>query len=393
MNENKKIVIAGAGFSGSYFARNLAEMGWDVKVVEKHDHVAGHVYDKVDEETGCMVHEFGPHIFHTDDEDIWSWVTRFAEFAPFSLKTQVFFESYQEWFVCSFGFHTIEQLFDEEKAAETIKRLKDNYPGRETVTVPELLNSKDEYIKEFADILWAEDYRPYTAKQWGLEPTKVDPDILKRVPVYMSYFDKIHDDKYEAVPVDGYTELFKNILDHENIELQLNTDALEHLEIKDNQAYYEGEKTIFLFTGAIDDLFEYEFGPLNYRSLIFEREITANDKNTQVGEPCVDIYPDEKYEFTRITNYGKLPIQNDIEYQISVKEYPVQYELGSGIDRFYPVSTEEDKKKFAKYKEKADKIDGLFLSGRLANYKYYDMDKSLIAAREALQEFLMTVEK
>lgn len=385
---NNKIVIAGAGFSGSYFARNLAERGWDVKVVEQHNHIAGHVYDEVDKETGCMVHEFGPHIFHTNDEDIWQWVNRFSDFNPFSLKTRVFFESYQEWFTCSFGFHTIEQLFDEEKAAETIKRLKEAYPGRETVTVPELMESEDELIKEFVTILWEEDYRPYTAKQWGLEPSKVDPDILKRVPVYMNYFDKIHNDKYEAIPVNGYTEMFKNILDHENIEVQLNTDAIDNLEIIYDQVYYEGEKVIFLFTGAIDDLFNYEFGPLNYRSLKFKREITINDKNTQVGDPCVDIYPDYKYEYTRITNYGKLPIQNDIEYQVSVKEHPIQYEVGSDIDRFYPVSTQEDKEKFAKYKEKASKIKGLFLSGRLANYKYYDMDKSLIAAREALTDFL-----
>lgn len=383
-----KIVIAGAGFSGSYFARNLAELGWEVKVIEKHNHIAGHVYDEIDKETGCMVHEFGPHIFHTDDEDIWEWVNRFSDFNPFSLKTQVFFESYQEWFTCSFGFHTVEQLFDEEKAKKTINRLKENYPNRETVTVPELMQSEDELIKEFVTILWEEDYKPYTAKQWGLEPTKVDPDILKRVPVYMSHFDKIHNNKYEAIPVNGYTELFKNILDHKNIEVTLNTDALEHLEIRENQVYYEGEKVTFLFTGAIDDLFNYEFGPLNYRSLQFEREITINDKNTQLGDPCVDIYPDEKHEYTRITNYGKLPIQNDIEYQVSVKEYPIQYELGSGIDRYYPVSTKEDKEKFAKYKEKASKVKGLFLSGRLANYKYYDMDKSLIAAREALGEFL-----
>ena len=385
---NKKIVIVGAGFSGSYFARNLAELGWDVTIVEKHNHIAGHVFDKVDEETGCMVHEFGPHIFHTDDDDIWQWVNRFSKFNPFSLKTQVFFESYQEWFTCSFGFHTVEQLFDKEKAAEVIRRLKRDYPQRETVTVPELMESKDELIKEFINILWEEDYRPYTAKQWGLEPSQVDQDILKRVPVYMSYFDKIHNNKYEAIPVNGYTELFKNILDHKNIKIQLNTDALANLDFRDNQVYYDGEKTTLLFTGAIDDLFNYEFGALNYRSLKFEREITANDKNTQIGDPCVDIYPDGKHDFTRITNYGKLPIQNNIEYQISVKEYSIKYEPGSGIDRFYPTSTNSDKEILAKYQDKAKNIDGLYLAGRLANYKYYDMDKSLIAAREEFQKFL-----
>lgn len=388
MGRNKKIIIAGAGFSGSYIGRNLAEKGWDVTILEKHDHVAGHVFDKVDEETGCMVHEFGPHIFHTNDENIWQWVNRFSKFEPFCLKTQVFFESYQQWFTCSFGFHTVEQLFHERKAKEVIKRLKETFPGRKTVTVPELLNSKDEYIKEFATILWEEDYRPYTAKQWGLEPSKVDPDILKRVPVYMSYFDKIHDDRYEAIPVDGYTEMFKNILSHENITVKLSTDALEDLDFSSNRVKYKGEEVLFLYTGAIDELFDYQYGALNYRSLRFEREITAQEK-TMVGDPCVDIYPDEKHEFTRITNYGKLPIQNHLEYQISVKEYPLEYEVGSVIDRFYPVSTGKDKEKLSHYKELASKIEGLYLAGRLADYKYYDMDKSLIAARDVLGKILI----
>jgi len=385
---NKKIVIAGAGFTGAYIGRNLAELGWQVEIVEIHDHVAGHMYDKVDEKTGCLVHEYGPHIFHTNDEDIWNWLNRFSDFEPFNLKTQVWFESYQDWFTCSFGFHTIEQLFHKEKAKEIIKRLKENFPNRETVTVPELLNSKDELIKEFADILWQEDYRPYTAKQWGLDPEQVDPDILKRVPVYMSYFDKIHNDKYEAIPLNGYTALFDAILDHENIKVKLSTNALKALELSDNTVYYEGEQVVFLFTGAIDELFDYEFGPLKYRSLRFEKEVTVNDKNTQSGDPCVDIYPDEKYGFTRITNYGKLPIQNDLDYQISVKEYPLEYEVGSEIGRYYPVSTEDDKEKFAKYKKKAEEIKGLYLSGRLADYKYYDMDKALMAARETLNKII-----
>lgn len=387
-NNEKSIVIAGSGFTGAYLARNLAEQGWKVRVVEIYDHIAGHVYDKIDEETGCMVHEYGPHIFHTDDEDIWAWVNRFSEFKPFSLKTQVFFESYQDWFTCSFGFHTVEKLYDSEKAALIISKLKEAYPDREKVTIPELMNSKDALIRDFVNTLWEEDYKPYTAKQWGLDPNMVDPDILKRVPVYMSYYDKIHKNKYEAIPVNGYTSLFAEILNHSNIKVELSVDALKALRIEDSVVYYEGKPTKFVFTGAIDEFFNYEYGQLGYRTLKFIKEVTPNDKNTKHGDPCVDIYPDAKYPYTRITNYGKLPIQNHLDKQISVKEFSMEFEVGKGMERYYPVSKPEDKVLLERYKEKARSIKGLYLSGRLADYKYYDMDKALIAARETLNKIL-----
>ena len=385
---NKSIVIVGTGFTGAYLARNLAERGWKVKMLERRGHIAGQMYDKVDEETGCLVHEYGPHIFHTDDEDIWQWLNRFSDFIPYKLKTQVFFETQQDWFTCSFGFHTIEKLYEEEKAEEIKNRLLKAYPGREKVTIPELLSSDDELIKEFVNVLWEEDYKPYTAKQWGIDPKDVDPDILKRVPVYLSHFDKIHNKKYEALPNQGYTKLFENILNHKNICIELGIDAMDVLEIKRNKVYYRGRESTVVFTGAIDELLKYEYGELSYRSLKFKKEITKNDKTTVSGDPAVDIYPDSKYEYTRITNYGKLPIQNHLDYQISSKEYSYQFEVGTDLERYYPLNTQADKVKYQKYLTKAKKIKGLYLSGRLADYKYYDMDKALIAARETLNLIL-----
>lgn len=384
----KEIVIVGTGFSGAYLARNLAEKGWKVKMLERRSHIGGQMYDKIDEETGCLVHEYGPHIFHTDDEDIWSWLNRFSKFTPFHLKTQVMFESRRSWFTCSFGFHTIDKLYSIGKATELKKRLQQNYPNRESVSIPELLSSEDTIIKAFADLLWEEDYKPYTAKQWGINPEDVDPSILKRVPVYMNHFDKIHNNKYEALPSEGYTKLFESILDHRNISIELNVDAMDVLEIKDNKVYYKGAKSIVVFSGAIDELFNYKHGELNYRSLTFEKEVTPNDKNTQPGDPCVDIYPDEKYGYTRITNYGKVPIQNHLENQISVKEYSHAFDRNSNLERYYPMNLQEDKVLLEKYLEDAKQVKGLYLSGRLADYKYYDMDKALIAAREKLAVIL-----
>lgn len=384
----KKIVIAGSGFTGAYIGRNLAEAGWDVTILERRNHIAGQMYDKVDEETGCLVHEYGPHIFHTDDEDIWEWLNRFSSFTPFNLKTQVFFEEQKNWFVCSFGFHTIDKLYSPEKAEEIKSRLLQAYPGKEKVTIPELLESEDELIKEFVNVLWEEDYKPYTAKQWGISPNEVDPDILKRVPVYMSYFDKIHNNKYEALPSEGYTTLFNAILDHPNISIQLSVDAMSVLRIEGDKVFYDGEEANVVFTGAIDELFGYKHGELSYRSLKFEKEVTKNDQNTKSGDPCVDIYPNEKYGYTRITNFGKVPIQNHLEFQISSKEYSYEFKVDSDLERYYPLNREDDKVKHKKYLNEASKIEGLYLSGRLADYKYYDMDKALIAARDALQKIL-----
>lgn len=384
----KSITIAGSGFTGAYIGRNLAELGWKVRIVEIRNHIAGNMYDAIDEETGCLVHEYGPHIFHTDDTDIWNWLNKFSDFTPYNLKTQVFFETQQDWFTCSFGFHTVEKLYDEEKAALIIETLKAAYPGREKVTIPELLDNKDELIQEFVQVLWEEDYKPYTAKQWGIKPEEVDPDILKRVPVYMSYFDKIHNNTYEALPTNGYTALFDAILDHENISVELSTDALKALRIEGNKVYYEDKPTQFLFTGAIDELFDYEYGQLSYRSLKFVKEVTPNDKNTQVGDPSVDIYPDAKYGYTRITNFGKLPIQNHLDYQISSKEYALPFVVDSGVERYYPLSTPDDKELLKKYLARVEEVDGLYLSGRLADYKYYDMDKALIAARDTFDRIV-----
>lgn len=386
--KNKSIVIVGTGFTGAYLARNLAEKDWNVTMFERRNQIGGQMFDKVDEETGCLVHEYGPHIFHTDDEDIWEWLNQFSKFTPFNLKTQVFFEDYQDWFTCSFGFHTIDKLYEKEKADELKSRLKSEFPNQEKVTIPVLLNSKDELISDFANILWEQDYKPYTAKQWGISPDDVDPDILKRVPVYLNYFDKIHSNKYEALPSEGYTMLFNAILNHKNIEVQLGVDAMERLRIDGNKVLCDDKESVVVFTGAIDELFNYKHGELSYRSLTFEKEIVPNDKNTQVGDPCVDIYPAENYGYTRITNYGKVPIQNHLDYQVISKEYSHAFTLDNGMERYYPMNTSPDKVILEKYLKEVESIDGLYLSGRLADYKYYDMDKALIAAREKLEIIL-----
>lgn len=384
----EKVIVIGSGFSGAFIARELAEKGHPVEIIERRPQIAGQMFDQVDEETGCLVHEYGPHIFHTDDEEIWEWLNKFSKFESYKLRTQVLFDSKEDWFTCSFGFHTVDKLFPKEKAEKVKHSLLNEFPNRNTVSIPELLQSENKLVKEFANILWEDDYKPYTSKQWGISPEDVDPDILKRVPVYMNYFDKIHNNKYEALPAEGYTKLFENIFNHENISIELNVDGMSRLEIEGDKVLYKGEPAIVVFTGAIDELFNFKHGELGYRSLRFEKEVTVNDKNTKDGDPCVDVYPDHKYGYTRITNFGKVPIQNDIEFQISSKEYSMKFERGKNLERYYPLSTLPDKEILSMYLKDAENVKGLYLSGRLADYKYYDMDKALIAAREKLDKIL-----
>ena len=162
---------------------------------------------------------------------------------------------------------------------------------------------------------------------------------------------------------------------------------MDRLKVKDGKVYYNGEERIVVFSGAIDELLNYKHGELGYRSLKFETEVTKHT-HTEDGDPSVDIYPHSKYPYTRITNFGKLPIQNHLEYQISAKEYSYKFKIGKDLERYYPLSTVKDKEILEKYLNDSKEIEGLYLAGRLADYKYYDMDKALIAARNKLELIL-----
>lgn len=237
-----------------------------------------------------------------------------------------------------------------------------------------MLDCGDEYIHKFAQYLYDKDYAPYTVKQWGINPEQIDRDIFKRVPILFSYGSKYFDDPHQAMPVNGYTELIDNLLSHKNISVQTNLQALEHLSIKDKMLFIDDKKAdgTVVYTGPIDELFACKYGKLPYRSLRFEWKYEEIDSFQDM--PVV-AYPQAE-GYTRITEYKKLPYQ-DVKGTTYAVEYPLPYKRGENSEPYYPILTDESKELFAKYSRLAADTKNLVCCGRLADFKYYNMDLAI----------------
>lgn len=369
---SKKAIVVGSGIVGAVLAHELAEKGQKVEIWEKRDHIGGNLYDYTDEH-GIHVHRYGPHIFHTNSESVWEYVNRFCEFEKYNLVCGAVLDG--KCVPTTFDFTSVDTFFPDE--ADIIKEhIKSSYGSKTSATVLELLNSQDKYIKKFAQFLYDKDYAPYTAKQWGIAPEEVDKDIFKRVPIMLSYGSGYFTDKYQAMPKTGYMELINNLVDHVNIEVKTKTDALNHISINasNNQLLIDGEETqaFVYYTGPLDELFNCRFGRLPYRSLKFEWKY---DEIDSFQEMPVVAYPQAE-EYTRITEYKKLPYQNVIGTTYAV-EYPISYEEGTAVEPYYPVLTDQSKELYRIYRDMAEKIQNLVCCGRLADFKYYNMDQAI----------------
>ncbi|MDR0297277.1 MAG: UDP-galactopyranose mutase [Streptococcaceae bacterium] len=365
-------LVVGCGLSGSVIARYLAEeLGKKVVIWEKRDHIAGNMYDFKDKH-GILVHKYGPHTFHTKKKELYDYMCRFTEWQNYKLTCGAMING--KYTPTPFNFQTIDDFYSQEEAEDLKTRLKLEFSNRKTITVLEALDAKDPMIKQYAQFLFDNDYSLYTAKQWGVSPEEIDPSVLKRVPLRLSYENRYFDDEYQVMPKKSYVHFFKNLSNHPNIEVQFGVDALEHIKIKDNTLYLDGEEMSIpvIYTGAIDELFELEFGSLPYRSLKFEWKHELIESKQ---EAPVVAYPQEK-DFTRITEYKKLPVQ-EVKGTSYAVEYPLKYEIGNKSEPYYPVLTQNSQLIYRKYLEKSKKISNLYLCGRLADFKYYNMDQVL----------------
>ena len=241
----------------------------------------------------------------------------------------------------------------------------------------EVLENPDPDIRGYAEYLFQNDYAPYTAKQWGVSPAEIDPSILKRVPLRFSYGEGYFDDFYQVMPIHSFTRFFENLLGHPNITVKLGVNALDRLSVSSDSLLLDGVNTTIpvIYTGALDELFGHIYGRLPYRSLRFEWKYTERDS---VQLAPVVAYPQEK-DYTRITEYKKLPAQNRPGSSYAV-EYPLPYQDGTYMEPYYPILTEASQKQYAQYRELADRIPSLIPCGRLADFKYYNMDQALEAA-------------
>lgn len=371
--------IAGSGIVGAVLAAELAKKGHTVQVLERRAHAGGNVYD-YDDEYGIHVHRYGPHIFHTNDDEVYRYVSDNCELKDFNLVCGSVMDG--KCVPTSFDFSSVDMFFPEE--AEEIKaHIKAEFGDRASATVLEMLESQDSYVRRFADFLYEKDYKPYTAKQWGIDPEKVDRRIFKRVPILFSYGSRYFSDKHQAMPVKGYMEFIENLLKTSGIELRLNEEALDRFSIRDNQVM-DGDKPldgVLIFTGALDELFGCKHGKLPYRSLRFAWK--HEDIDSFQDMPVV-AYPQAE-GFTRITEYKKLPVQ-EVRGTTYAVEYPLPYKQGEAMEPYYPVLTEESQELFRKYYEEAKQVRGLAFAGRLAEFKYYNMDQAIRRALDLARE-------
>lgn len=367
-------LVIGCGLTGSVIARFLAEkLNKKVVIWDRRNHIGGNMYDYYDEHS-ILVHKYGPHTFHTKKKYLYDYMCRFAEWKEYKLTCMAQING--KFTPTPFNFQTIDDFYDKKEADNLKKRIKNEFGNRATATVVEVLNCNDKKIQEYAQFLFDNDYSLYTAKQWGISANEVDPSILKRVPLRFSYDIGYFDDEYQVMPATTFTDFFKSLLNHKNIEIKLGIEALEHLnvDLQNNRVLIDGEyKDIpIIYTGALDELFDNCYGKLPYRSLRFEWKY--EDIDSKQDAPVV-AYPQAE-GFTRITEYKKLPVQ-DVKGTTYAVEYPLSYNENVKMEPYYPVLTEKSQKIYSKYLEKASNIKNLFLAGRLADFKYYNMDQAL----------------
>lgn len=364
----KKICIVGAGATGCVIGRELANAGYEVHIFDSRNHIGGNCYTERDPETGIMIHKYGPHIFHTDNETVWNYVTQFDEFVPYVNRVKA--QSKSRVYSLPINLLTINQFFNKtmspSEAFKFVQSLSDQ-------SIDEPVSFEDQALKFVGRELYEAFFKGYTQKQWGMSPTKLPATILKRLPLRFNYDDNYFNHKYQGMPKNGYTHIFEKILDHKNIHLSLN-------------AYFDPSQAYMFehifWSGQIDAFFGYKHGRLGYRTLDFIKETHVGDH-----QGCAVInYCDEEIPYTRITEHKHFAPWENHEKTVTFKEY--SRECGEEDIPYYPIRLVDEQKMLKTYLEEAKNEKGVTFVGRLGTYRYLDMDVTIAEALETSSSFL-----
>ena len=371
------VIIVGAGFAGAVMAERFASQNKSVLVIERRFHIGGNCFDEIDD-NGILIHRYGPHIFHTDDEEVWKYLSRFTEWRAYHHHVLAMIDG--QMLPIPFNLNTLHRAFPESMAEKFELALLNRYDYNTKVPILKLKQSTDKDLRYIADFVYEKIFLHYTTKQWGLDPENIEGAVTARVPIFVGRDDRYFNDRFQAVPIKGYTQLFQNMLRHDKIKLMLNTNFSDVLRV-------DGERILFLdqpfeglviFTGQLDELFDYRFGALPYRSV----EMKFETIETPDYQPAATVNYPNNYDFTRITEFKKIHPCNSPSTTI-LKEYPQDYVKGVNTP-YYPIFTDENKVRFEQYSQPASRIENLITVGRLAEYRYYDMDDIV---RRALDVF------
>lgn len=385
-------VVVGSGFAGSVCARELAERGnKKVLILEKRPHIGGNMYDEFDE-FGVLVHRYGPHIFHSNDKRAYDYICRFVEMSNY--QHEVLANVHGTYLPVPFNKNSMKLAFGEEKAARLTQKLIDKFGDERKVTITELRAQDDPELAEIADYVYNNVFLYYTQKQWGLTPDEVDPSVVARVPVFISTDNRYFQDKYQGMPQPSYTACFENMLDHENITICLNTDAASMLEldfdgsgedalVSSIKLKDEEVKGDIIYTGPLDELFIAKFGRLPYRTLDFVYETYDEEKVL----PCATVNYTVSEDYTRITEFKQLTGQVCKNTTI-MKEYSKAYTDPTSEIPYYAILNDENNAHYERYRSLMKNMTNFHPLGRLAEYKYYNMDKIISLALDLSDELL-----
>ncbi len=385
-------LVVGSGFAGSVVARQLAEQGGKrVLIIEKRPHIAGNMYDEKDEH-GILVHRYGPHIFHTNDQRAFSYLRFFSGWIGY--QHEVLANWHGTYMPVPFNKNSMEIAFGKERAATLIEKLIDVFGDERKVTINELRAQEDPELAEIADFVYENVFLYYTQKQWGLTPEEVDPSVTARVPVFVSRDNRYFQDAYQGMPVNGYTDLFENMLGFEGIDVCLNTEAESvfdlEFESNDEDAQLSAIRIkgqVFtgpiVYTGPLDELFLARFGRLPYRSLDFVYETY----DQEVFQPCGTVNYTVSEDYTRITEFKHLTKQRSPKTTI-MKEYSRSYDDPCTQTPYYAIINDENNAHYQRYRRLTESLPNFYPLGRLAEYRYYNMDKIVSLALDLSDEIL-----
>jgi len=363
-------LVIGCGFAGAVMAREHAERGdKKVLIIDKRSHIGGNAYDSYNDD-GILIHNYGPHIFHTQSSRVFEYLSRFTEWRDYS--HEVLADIHGKLIPVPFNLNSLYLVFEQSKAERLEQKLISVYGTEKRVTISELRGQTDSELLELADFIYKNVFMYYTQKQWGIAPENIDPSVTARVPILISYDNRYFQDKYQGIPSDGYTSLFEKLIDHPNISLQLDTDSASVLKLDGSRIHFCGRPFYgrVIYTGAIDELFDCRFGRLPYRTLDFLFE--THEKTWYQSKGTVNYTVDQPY--TRITEFKHLTGQIIPDKTTIMKEYPREY-TGAGKEiPYYAIINPKNEALYEKYKQIAEAIDDFYLLGRLAEYKYYNMD-------------------
>lgn len=351
-----KYVVVGAGIAGLTVAEKIAsELNEKVLIIEKRNHIGGNIYDSYNED-GILIHNYGPHIFHTNDKEVYDYLSKFTKWNDFWHRVLSYVDG--NLIPMPIGVETINKLYNLNLSCDEVEE----FIKKKAVDIPEINTSKDVALSKVGEEIYRKFFENYTKKQWGMDPALIDTSVISRIPIRYNRDTRYFADKYQGMPKHGYTKMCENMVNNKNIRIMLNTD---YKEVIDDIDY---EKLIY--TGPADYYYDYKYGKLAYRSINFVFETLDIEKYQEA--PVVN-YPND-YDFTRVTEFKQLTWQ-DCKKTTILKEFPCD----EG-EPYYPYPTKEYKEQFALYRKEIEKEEKVLFLGRLAEYRYYNMDAVIRSA-------------